>query len=285
MRRCDPLTDRPANVDRLTVEGFGEEWKAFDQSGLKGAEYRKQFGQYFSEFPFDALPNGAEGFDIGCGSGRWALGVAPRVSRLHCIDPSSKALGVARRRLKDVSNVVFHLGGVDEIPLPDRSQDFGYALGVLHHVPDTAAALRKCTAKLKPGAPFLVYLYYRFDNRPAWYAAVWRSTEFLRRVISRAPFSVRRAVTEGIAAAVYWPLARGAGLLERAGVNVAHVPLSAYRYRSFYSMRTDALDRFGTRLEQRFTRAEIERMMRDAGLTDIRFRDDEPYWVACGRRR
>jgi ubiquinone/menaquinone biosynthesis C-methylase UbiE len=279
------VSESPANVDDLTVKGFGEEWSAFDQSGLKGAEYHKQFGQYFSEFPFDLLPADAEGFDIGCGSGRWALGVAPRVSRLHCIDPSPEALGVARARLRGVPNVDFHLGGVDEIPLPDASQDFGYALGVLHHVPDTAAALRKCTAKLKPGAPFLVYLYYRFDNRPAWYAGIWRTTEFLRRAISRAPFGIRRAVTEAIAATVYWPLARSAGLLERAGVNVAHMPLSAYRYRSFYSMRTDALDRFGTRLEQRFTRSEIEQMMRDAGLSDIRFRDDEPYWVACGRRR
>ena len=62
------------------------------------------------------------------------------------------------------------------------------------------------------------------------------------------------------------------------------MPLSTYRYRSFYSMRTDALDRFGTRLEQRFTRVEIEQMMRAAGLTDIRFSEEEPFWVACGRR-
>jgi hypothetical protein len=49
-------------------------------------------------------------------------------------------------------------------------------------------------------------------------------------------------------------------------------------------MRTDSLDRFGTRLEHRFTRAEIEAMMKATGLVDIRFRDDTPYWVACGRR-
>ena len=49
-------------------------------------------------------------------------------------------------------------------------------------------------------------------------------------------------------------------------------------------MRTDALDRFGTRLEQRFSRNEIERMMTAAGLTDIVFSEREPYWVACGRK-
>ena len=56
------------------------------------------------------------------------------------------------------------------------------------------------------------------------------------------------------------------------------------RTASFYTMRTDALDRFGTRLEHRFTRDEIERMMTDAGLTDITFSDRPPFWVACGRR-
>ena len=50
-------------------------------------------------------------------------------------------------------------------------------------------------------------------------------------------------------------------------------------------MRTDALDRFGTRLEQRFTRAEIEAMMRAAGLERIAFSDQAPFWCALGYRK
>jgi hypothetical protein len=49
-------------------------------------------------------------------------------------------------------------------------------------------------------------------------------------------------------------------------------------------MRTDSLDRFGTRLEKRFSRGAIEAMMRRCGLTDVRFREEEPFWVACGIR-
>ena len=49
-------------------------------------------------------------------------------------------------------------------------------------------------------------------------------------------------------------------------------------------MRTDALDRFGTRLEHRFSKAEVESMMTAAGLGDVRFSDRVPFWVACGRR-
>jgi hypothetical protein len=50
-------------------------------------------------------------------------------------------------------------------------------------------------------------------------------------------------------------------------------------------MRTDALDRFGTRLEQRYTKAEIEEMMKRAGLVDIRFSDSAPFWCAVGYKK
>jgi ubiquinone/menaquinone biosynthesis C-methylase UbiE len=272
------------NIDHYTVAGFGDEWAAFDQTQLSESEHRQLFDGYFGIFPFGSLPDQAEGFDLGCGSGRWAALVIDRVGKLHCIDPAAEALEVAKRRLAGHPAAVFHHASVDTMPIADASQDFGYSLGVLHHIPDTEAALQACTRKLKPGAPFLLYLYYRFDNRPRWFGAAWRTTEFFRRTISRAPFPLRKAITEGIAAAVYWPMARTARFLEKRGRDVSNLPLSAYRWRSFYSMRTDALDRFGTRLEQRFTRKEIAAMMTRAGLTDIRFSETEPFWVAVGRK-
>lgn len=272
------------NIDAATVDGFGREWATFDQTRLDEREHAQLFEAYFSIFPFETLPDGAEGFDLGCGSGRWAALMAPRVGVLHCVDPSAEALEVTRRRLSGQPSARFHLAGVDSIPLPDSSQDFGYSLGVLHHIPDTEAAMRDCVKKLKLGAPFLVYLYYGFDNKPLWFRKVWQGSDLIRRGVSRLPFRLRKGVTDVIAVSVYWPMIRFAGLAERLGANVSNFPLSAYRGNSFYTMRTDALDRFGTRLEQRFTRAQIESMMLASGLEGISFREDTPYWVACGRR-
>lgn len=272
------------NIDPATVTGFGEEWRAYDQQALAGAEYDDLFERYFGLFPFEKLPARAEGFDLGCGSGRWAQRVLERVGTLHCIDPSEEALAVAKRRLRGDSKARFHLASADTIPLEDESQDFGYSLGVLHHIPNTARALNDCVRKLKRGAPFLVYLYYQLDNRPGWYRLIWKSTDPMRRSISRLPFAVRNGLSTMIAGAVYWPIARTARLLESLGADVTNIPLSAYRSRSFYSMRTDALDRFGTRLEQRFSQGEIRAMMIEAGLRDVRFSDREPFWVACGTR-
>ena len=244
------------NVDHKVVQGFGDEWNRFTQSELSSKELKDVFRLYFSIFPWDRLPKDAVGFDLGCGSGRWAKLVAPRVKKLHCIDPSL-ALDIARKNLMEFKNCEFHNATVDEIPLKDNSMDFGYSLGVLHHCPDTQAGLDECVKKLKIGAPFLVYLYYDFDNRPWWFRIIWRITDLIRRVISRMPYSLRYWASQIIAATVYFPLARLSWAVEEIGFSSKNIPLSIYRNLSFYLMRTDALDRFGTRLEQRFSYNQI----------------------------
>jgi hypothetical protein len=81
---------------------------------------------------------------------------------------------------------------------------------------------------------------------------------------------------------VYLPLARAALLLGWFGTLPDSWPLAYYRNREYYVMRTDALDRFGTRLERRFSRQEIKAMLQSAGFTDIRFSDTQPFWCAVG---
>jgi ubiquinone/menaquinone biosynthesis C-methylase UbiE len=269
------------NLDAKTVEGFGDEWSRFDQTGMSDEDTKLLFDGYFLVFPWCDLPKDAVGFDLGCGSGRWAKLVAPRVGKLHCIDPSI-AIEVARKNLRALANCEFHQAGVDDIPVKDQSMDFGYSLGVLHHIPDTRAALASCVSKLKPGAPFLLYLYYAFDNRPVWFRMLWQVSDWVREVVSRMPHGLRYAMSQVIAAFVYWPLARSVKLAENMGVNVENFPLALYRNYGFYVMRTDALDRFGTRLEQRFTRVEIKKMMEFAGLENIKFSEETPFWCAVG---
>lgn len=269
------------NIDKDVVAAFGDEWERFDQSELGAAELERMFDNYFNIFPWDALGSDAVGFDLGCGSGRWAKFVAPRVGKLYLFDPAEKALSVAKRNLADRSNCEFAIAGASSIPLADESCDFGYSLGVLHHIPDTEAGLRSCVSKLKRGAPFLLYLYYSLDNRPSWFRAAWKASDLVRRLISGLPHLPRSVVSQCIAVTVYYPLAKGAYILERAGMNVDHLPLSQYRNNSLYVMRNDSLDRFGTRLEKRFSKEEITAMMNRCGLERIRF-SKTSFWTAVG---
>ncbi len=46
----------------------------------------------------------------------------------------------------------------------------------------------------------------------------------------------------------------------------------------------DEWECFGARLEQRFTKKQINIMMQDVGITKISFSEENPYWVAVGYR-
>jgi len=273
------------NIDPEVAAGFGKEWSTFRQGSeeLSKADREAIFQSYFHIFPWNELPPDPVGMDVGCGSGRWSVMVAPRVGYLHLLDASADALAVARANLAGAENTCFHLASVGEIPLEDNSLDFAFSLGVLHHVPDTAAAIRDVASKLKSGAPFLIYLYYALDNRPSWYRGLWRLSNIFRIVISRLPVKLRLAVSQLIAVAVYWPLARLAALVDRVGLSPAGIPLESYRHRAFYVMQTDAYDRFCTTLEQRFTQRQIEDMLVRAGFENIQFSDRVPFWCAIAK--
>jgi hypothetical protein len=65
------------------------------------------------------------------------------------------------------------------------------------------------------------------------------------------------------------------------GKNVANFPLHHYANMPYLMMRNDALDRFGTQLEQRFSREEIAEMLFRAGfdLASLNFSEAEPFWT------
>ena len=71
--------------------------------------------------------------------------------------------------------------------------------------------------------------------------------------IGALPHKLRYFVSQIIAGLIYWPLARFAVICKKFGASepvIDNIPLGSYRSLSCYTMRTDALDRFGTRLEQ-----------------------------------
>lgn len=276
------------NLDNKVVKGFGDEWKRFDQESLSKSEHEDLFMRYFHIFPFEKINTSSIGFDMGCGSGRWAKKIAQFVQTLHCIDPSKEALETAKINLKEHENVIFHLSSVDDLKVNNNYFDFGYSLGVLHHIPDTESALKNCSDLLKPGAPFLLYLYYRFDNKPKWYAFIWKCSEFLRFFISKMPYPLRYLFSQIIASLIYWPLSRFSLILEKLNLPkklINLIPLSFYKNVSFYTMRTDSLDRFGTTLEQRFTKKEIKKMMEDSGFENLQFSSQQPFWTVLGYKK
>ena len=271
------------NINQEVINDFGDEWDRYKQNN--SADLEESFKQYFHIFPSEYLNKEKIGFDAGCGSGRWAKYIAPKVKKLYCIEPSQKAIKVAKNNLKLINNCIFECCSINSSKIENETMDYGYCLGVQHHIPDTKKALMSCTAKLKKGSPLLLYLYYNFDNKPYWFKQIWRITDFFRRAISRYPFKLKNFLSKLIAIFIYFPLAKLSQLMEFFGVDVINMPLSDYRNKSFYFMSTDALDRFGTKLEKRFSKLEIILLMKKCGLHAIEFSKSTPFYVAIGYKK
>jgi len=273
------------NYYKDVVKNFGKEWTKFDYLGVKNEQLEKIYKSYFKIFPWDLInPTSSIGIDIGCGTGRWAKFTADKVKELLVLDASEQALNIARKNLQENNNVKFFNQSVGKIELRDNSLDFAYSLGVLHHIPDIKSALIEINRILKPKAPLLLYLYYNFDNKPIYYRLIWLLTEPFRLVISLLPFKIKFFITQLIALLVYFPLARVCRILKFFKIPIGNFPMNQYSDKSFYIMRTDALDRFGTKVEKRFSKKEIYNLLKESNFEDIQFSEDPPYWCCVAKK-
>ncbi len=276
------VNENTGNIDWETVESFGEEWNKF--SKFSDAELSSIGGDYFDIVTDSMLDKNSRVLDVGCGTGRWTKYVCSRSGFVEAIDPS-KAVLVAAAMLANENNVRVSQAEVDNIPFEDASFDFIFSLGVLHHIPDTPTAMKKCVEKLKPGGHFLVYLYYNFENRGVLFRLIFQLSNHIRSAICKLPTGLKKPVCDCLAFTIYFPLALLSRLKKKmAGDAYKKIPLSYYHDKTLNVMRNDSLDRFGTPLEQRFSKADITEMMQACGLTEIRFSQNEPYWHVVGKK-
>jgi len=271
------------NLNQEVINSFGHEWAAFDYAESESDEaLDNQFAAYCA--PIDLTQfnsNFSVAADFGAGSGRWSSRLLPYFSLVFALEPSDGASKVLANKFAKEPRIKILQETVGMNSIPSESLDLAMSLGVLHHIPDTALAIKDVASKIKTGGFFLCYLYYKLDNKPLYYRGLFWASNSLRWVISRLPYGVRRFIAQIIAGVVYLPLARAAKLLGNKGKDVSNFPLHHYANMPFLMLQNDALDRFGTRLEQRFSKKEITEMVSNAGfdLTTLKFSDVEPFWT------
>jgi SAM-dependent methyltransferase len=276
------------NQDDHVISHFGGEWKAFNYLDVNRLEgIREQFDAYVLPLPKDFLREGnLQIGDFGAGSGRWAHFFLEYASKLWLVEPGRDSFLVLQQRFGKNPKVQLLNETVSKNEVPAESLDLAVSLGVLHHVPDTRLGLRDIYSKIKPGGYFLCYLYYALENKPPLYRLIWKASNTVRVGISKLPYRPRRIVCEIIAAIAYLPLARLSKVATKVGVNSVNIPLHHYKDMSFYVMRNDAYDRFGTSLEQRFTKKQISEMVVEAGfeIATLEFSAVEPFWTFAVRK-
>ncbi len=169
---------------------------------------------------------------------------------------------------------------------PDETFDFAMSVGVLHHVPDTKKAMIDCVKKVKKGGYFYVYLYYDLDDRGPIFKTLFKFSDIIRSLVSKLPGKLKFIVCDILAVIIYMPIILLVRFFIFIGLkNLAkRLPLSAYYNKSFFIIRNDALDRFGTRVEKRFSAKETKEMMENAGLSNITISKGIPYFHAIGQK-
>ena len=129
-------------------------------------------------------------------------------------------------------------------------------------------------------------MYYNLDNRNIFFKTLFYFSNLLRKIISRLPSAAKKVICDLLAVLIYMPLVLIARLFNLMGLKKysRYMPLSYYADKNFKIIRNDSLDRFGTPLEQRFSRKQIKEMMEYSGLSEICFSEQEPYWHAIGKK-
>lgn len=271
------------NIDTAVVNAFGEEWLKFQH--YSDEDIYSLAIMYFDILTDDIINKNTYALDIGCGTGRWTKFLSNRLGFIEAIDPSNAILA-ADHLLAGVENVRITKASVENIPFDDETFDFAMSIGVLHHIPDTQQAMKDCVKKIKKGGYFYCYLYYNLDNKGIVFKALFFISDLFRKVVSRMPPGLKRFSCDLLAIFLYMPFVLTARLLNWLGLKklAKKIPLSDYANKSFFIIRNDTLDRFGTRLEQRFSKSQIASMMLNSGLINIKFGDHSPYWHAVGKR-
>jgi ubiquinone/menaquinone biosynthesis C-methylase UbiE len=105
---------------------------------------------------------GARLVEIGCGMGTDLLQFARGGAKITGVDLTPRSVEISRHRFRlyDLPGD-FTLADAERLPFPENTFDVFYSNGVLHHTPETDAAVREAHRVLKPGGTAKVMLYHR----------------------------------------------------------------------------------------------------------------------------
>jgi ubiquinone/menaquinone biosynthesis C-methylase UbiE len=100
--------------------------------------------------------------EIGVGAGTDHLRFARAGAICTGVDISPVSLELARSRLRrEGLTSDLQVADAEALPFPDGSFDAVYSWGVLHHTPDSGAAVQEALRVLRPGGTFCIMLYNR----------------------------------------------------------------------------------------------------------------------------
>ena len=162
----DAADTRAAARQAKTTETFSDKWRRFTSYGIEPQHEDFLFGWYAKKFGLKDradLPAFYAGRDrvleVGPGSGFNTRFIARHCGgEVYALD-ISEAANTTFANTRELPNCTVVQADLMAAPFADESFDLVVADGVLHHTPDTRAAVRALYRKLRPGGQFFFYVY------------------------------------------------------------------------------------------------------------------------------
>lgn len=188
-----------ASEQAKTNETFSDKWRRFKNYGLEPQHEEFLFGWYCKKFGLETrqdLQNfyakRSKVLECGPGSGFNTKFIAEHCpGEVFALDISDAAF-TTFFNTRHLPNCTVVQADLMNAPFPDGYFDFIIADGVLHHTPDTRAAVEALYRKLAPGGQFFFYVYKKMG------AARQFSDAHLRTIFSAMTPAECYAACEGL---------------------------------------------------------------------------------------
>lgn len=164
-----PSTDRH-NLNQVLALRASSNDRFFDSVGLQWDALREScFGASFHLEAFlTLLPSEWTVADLGTGTGYLLPYLSRHFHNVVAVDSSPAMLTLARNRLSaeagQQSNVQFHEGRLEQLPLSPGSVDLTITILMLHHLEHLTDAINELARVTRPGGQVLIVDFERHDN-------------------------------------------------------------------------------------------------------------------------
>ncbi len=138
------------------LASFGRQWNRYEvaHDDEDRATFVAKTRVTLTELPGLAV------LDAGCGGGRYCKVAGEAGANVIGVDHTT-AVEKAAQLCAHLPNVGFVQADLKHLPLEDKSFDFVFSIGVMHHDIDTRAVFDAVAKKVKPGGRYAVWLYRR----------------------------------------------------------------------------------------------------------------------------
>lgn len=177
--------------------------KQFAQQWMHYNEHRAEYRDQFLDWIKPVQPEFFEGkvvLDGGCGKGRHLRVASEFGPELVVGLDLGESVYVANSACRGLDNVEVVRGDLLNVPFKEGVFDYGYSVGVLHHLPDPRRGFNEVTRSVKPGGRISAWVYGLENNE--W--IVHLVDPFRKNISSHLPRPVLRGISWFLAGILYW---------------------------------------------------------------------------------